>query len=318
MIDHMLACVRRFAEEVRGVDVPLEPTMLTNDRKARGVDHLYEEFEEYREADTLWEEADALVDLVYVSLGRLVEMGITPGPAFDAVHEANMNKMPGRNAKRPKDGYDAVKPLGWEPPDLEAALSAGLREIDELAELKKTAMKFGLKILVIGHARHGKDTVCEILQDEYGMAFTSSSLFCAEHVVMPYFRNKAPTPAYIQYSNVQECFDDRSNHRAEWYEAIRDFNRPDASALGRAIFAENDVYCGLRSKAELNALVNARVADFVIWVDRSDHQPPEDRSSCTVEPWMAHYVLDNNGTPEDLRFNVRQLMGTLLGDGDST
>ena len=35
------------------------------------------------------------------------------------------------------------------------------------------------KLLVIGHGRHGKDTVCEILRDHYGYTFESSSKFCS-------------------------------------------------------------------------------------------------------------------------------------------
>ncbi|MNL63682.1 hypothetical protein D3C87_1878370 [compost metagenome] len=52
--------------------------------------------------------------------------------------------------------------------------------------------------------------------------------------------------------------------------------------------------------------------DYAIWVDASDRLPPEDASSCTVEPWMADFVLDNNGTLEDLKLNLQQLMGSLL------
>lgn len=33
------------------------------------------------------------------------------------------------------------------------------------------------KLLVIGYGRHGKDTVCEILRDQHGYSFTSSSSF---------------------------------------------------------------------------------------------------------------------------------------------
>jgi len=36
------------------------------------------------------------------------------------------------------------------------------------------------KLLVIGHGRHGKDTVCEILRDKYGFSFESSSQFCSK------------------------------------------------------------------------------------------------------------------------------------------
>ncbi len=180
------------------------------------------------------------------------------------------------------------------------------------------------KLLVIGHGRHGKDTVCEMLRDQYGYTFVSSSWFCAEKVVMPYFEKRLSdfwsrvTCEYenepIRYRTVQECYDDRANHRAEWYTAIREFNTPDATRLGRAIWAEYDIYGGLRSHTEFNALRNSKAFDVCIWVDASDRLPPEDRSSMTLEPWMADYILDNNGTVEDLRRNLDQLMATIHGD----
>ena len=101
-------------------------------------------------------------------------------------------------------------------------------------------------------------------------------------------------------------------HRTAWYNAIRDFNRPDATTLGRAIWEDNDVYCGLRSSAEFHALRNAGVPDLVIWVDAGERVPDEDKSSCTVEPWMADLVLDNNGSMDELRVNLKSLLETTL------
>lgn len=155
------------------------------------------------------------------------------------------------------------------------------------------------KLIIMGHARHGKDTVSEMLRDRYGFSFTSSSEFCAEHVVFPRMTNL--------YNDHLECFADRANHRAEWFEAIRDFNDPDLTALGRAILDKHDMYCGIRNHSEFHALRIAKVFDFAIWVDASRRKDPEPRSSCTVEPWMADFVLDNNGTLDNLAFNLESL-----------
>jgi hypothetical protein len=53
---------------------------------------------------------------------------------------------------------------------------------------------------------------------------------------------------------------------------------------------------------------NTGVFHYAIWVDRSDHLPPEPKSSMSLEQWMADYTLDNNGTLAELEFNVEQLM----------
>jgi hypothetical protein len=159
-----------------------------------------------------------------------------------------------------------------------------------------------LKLLVIGHGRHGKDTVCEMLRDKYGYSFESSSQFCSKLFIYDQLKDK------YGYSDEEQCYADRHNHRAEWYDAICNYNVPDAARLGREIFKQHDIYCGLRNKREFFAMKNTGVFDKAIWVDRSDHLPPESKNSMSLEQWMADYTIDNNGSLEELQFNVDQLI----------
>ena len=161
------------------------------------------------------------------------------------------------------------------------------------------------KLLVIGHGRHGKDTVCEILRDKYGYSFESSSQFCSKLFIYDQLKDK------YGYINEESCYADRHNHRAEWYNAICDYNEPDASRLGREIFLAHDIYCGLRNKREFHAMKNTGVFDCAIWVDRSDYLPEESSSSMSLKQWMADFTIDNNGTLDELHFNVDQLMSYL-------
>ena len=162
------------------------------------------------------------------------------------------------------------------------------------------------KILVIGHGRHGKDTVCEILRNNYGFGFQSSSEFCARKFIYDALKNK------YRYTSYEECYTDRHNHRSEWFDMIHDYCRDDYARLGRDIFAEYDIYCGLRNRAEFHAMRNTGVFDYCVWVDRGDHLPLEDRSSMNLEIWMADYVIDNNGDLKDLHRNTGDLADYLL------
>ena len=162
-----------------------------------------------------------------------------------------------------------------------------------------------LKLLVIGHGRHGKDTVCEILENNYNFSFESSSKFCSKLFIFDMLKEK------YGYRDEEECYADRHNHRAEWYNAICDYNLKDAATLGREIFKKHDIYCGLRNKREFYAMKNTGVFDYAIWVDRSDHLPPESKDSMSLEQWMADYTIDNNGTLNDLMFNTYQLIENL-------
>jgi len=158
------------------------------------------------------------------------------------------------------------------------------------------------KLLVIGHGRHGKDTVCEMLRDQYDYSFESSSRFCSKLFMYDQLKDK------YGYDSEEQCYADRHNHRTEWYDAICAYNVPDASRLGREIFSAHDIYCGLRNKKEFHAMKNTGVFDYAIWVDRSDHLPPESKHSMSLEQWMADYTVDNNSTLAELELNLDQLM----------
>jgi dephospho-CoA kinase len=158
------------------------------------------------------------------------------------------------------------------------------------------------KLLVIGHARHGKDTVCEILRDKYEARFISSSRFCSQLFIYDMLKDR------YGYANEEECYLDRHNHRAEWYNAICEYNTPNAARLGKEIFAAYDIYCGLRNKKEYHAMRNTSVFDYAIWVDRSEHLPLEDPTSMSLKQWMADFTIDNNSTLSHLHYNIDQLM----------
>lgn len=95
-----------------------KPTLLTRDRVAKRAKWMEEEIEELRQAQTLTEQADAMIDLIYLALGTLVEMGVKPQRLFDIVHHANMSKLwqDGKPRYRESDGK-VIKPPTWQDPD---------------------------------------------------------------------------------------------------------------------------------------------------------------------------------------------------------
>lgn len=339
-VSKALAMVERFNVDIIGLPIPLVPTRLSDARKNWAETALREEMLEFRDASTLEDEADALIDLAYFALGRIVEMGLAPMALFEEVHQANMRKKRGELSKRPNSlGFDAVKPADWVPPNLAPLLTVDLETIltaiaiqqhpEMLAIGSLEEISFGkFKVIILGHARHGKDTAAELLAKLYGLGHVSSSIFCAENVVLPAMQKanqewltasqdntflKSAGMPFPNYATAKECYEDRGRFRAEWFNFIANFNKPDGTALGRAIFEEFDIYVGLRNAREFHALKNAGVPTLTIWVDRSEHVGPEDPSSCSVEPWMADFVVDNNGTPEDLERNLREVFDRFLG-----
>jgi hypothetical protein len=63
-------------------------------------------------------DADAIVDEIYLLIGRANEMGIDLDPLFRAVHAANMAKVGGGSRE---DGK-ILKPAGWQAPDIASEL----------------------------------------------------------------------------------------------------------------------------------------------------------------------------------------------------
>ena len=158
-----------------------------------------------------------------------------------------------------------------------------------------------MKLMIIGYARHGKDTVCKLLVDHFGLSFVSSSYFVAEKAVRPALAQNG-----LVYPDLQTCYDDRVNHRADWFNAIAEYNKDDPARLGRELFAEYDIYCGNRNVFEFEAMKVEGAFDYAWWIDRSDLAPPEDKSSNTLLPEMADRIINNNGDMAWLDLQVRR------------
>ena len=156
-----------------------------------------------------------------------------------------------------------------------------------------------MKLMIIGFARHGKDTVAEILHDEFGMTFQSSSWAAAEKVVRPYLAARG-----ITYDSVEDCFEDRVNHRKHWADAINEYNRDDPARLAGEIYETSDIYVGIRSFTEY--LAAKRYIDCTIAVDAYPRLDRKD-STFNIPLRMADLHVDNSGTPDDLRQQVFKL-----------
>lgn len=136
ILEAMLDMVDRFNRDIVAIPIPKTPERLRPERKEWALIALQEELKEFEQATELEDEVDALIDLTYFALGRLVEMGVAPLPVFQQVHDANMKKFRGALSKRPGSlGHDAVKPDGWTPPNLQPYLQLNWEEIMDLARI---------------------------------------------------------------------------------------------------------------------------------------------------------------------------------------
>ena len=86
------------------------------------------------------------------------------------------------------------------------------------------------KIIICGHGRHGKDTMAEYLEAIHGFAFVSSSKFCSAKLMFNTLKDK------YGYKTPLECFEDRHNHRTEWFDTISEYCKENPAKLTKEIF----------------------------------------------------------------------------------
>lgn len=113
MINEAYELVRSF-QEMAEQPIGEFPQSLNRQRCNIRSKWMREEIEEFENSNTVYEQADAIVDLLYYALGALVEMGVKPDELFMLVHEYNVKKISG---KRCDDDGKVMKPCGWQHPD---------------------------------------------------------------------------------------------------------------------------------------------------------------------------------------------------------
>lgn len=127
-----------------GLIAGARPQQLTQRKLKERVEFMLEELEEFATASELCigenkaldlevgnlvgptegpnfaDQADALIDLVYVAMGTAVMMGLPWQQLWDDVQRANMSKVRGMTKRG--HAVDVTKPEGWIGPDGESIL----------------------------------------------------------------------------------------------------------------------------------------------------------------------------------------------------
>lgn len=168
--------------------------------------------------------------------------------------------------------------------------------------------KNNFKICIIGHKRHAKDSLAEILNKNFGLTHKSSSQAAAD--IFIYDRLKVK----YGYNTPEECFEDRMNHRSEWYQLICEYNKDDKSRLAKDILKLTDCYVGMRDKREIEECINRGLFDLIIWIDASERLELESPDSFNIDKSCADIIIDNNGTYKEFEKKVIRLGKVLYGN----
>ena len=96
-----------------------KPTLMDEDRANARFAWMQEEIFEFLKAtenQDIYEQADAMIDLIYFALGTLVELGIPPEEIFEIVQNANMSKLWEDGKPRYNEIGKVKKPPTWQDP----------------------------------------------------------------------------------------------------------------------------------------------------------------------------------------------------------
>ena len=106
--------VREFTKACND-NLPNHPQKMTPEGVAFIRKMVNDEMDELEQAQTVTEQADALVDAIYYICDFAVRNGVNLDPLFEIVHAANMQKVVNGKVLRREDGK-ILKPAGWEDP----------------------------------------------------------------------------------------------------------------------------------------------------------------------------------------------------------
>jgi len=162
------------------------------------------------------------------------------------------------------------------------------------------------KLLIIGHMRHGKDSLAELLEEQIGLKFLSSSLAASNIFLYDALKEK------YGYTTPEECFEDRMNRRPEWYQLICDYNKDDRAKLAKGILEHSDCYVGMRDRDEIEECIKQGLFDLIVWVDASERLPLEPKESFNIDKSCADVIIENNGTFEEFKEKVKRFGKILL------
>lgn len=120
----MFEMVRDF-HTIFGQRVGTKPELPDANERLLRMNLMTEEYREYNNAEAnndMVNLAVELADIVYIACGTAVSYGIPLDEVFNAVHQANMNKLIDGKVIRREDGK-IKKPDGWRPADIEGILN---------------------------------------------------------------------------------------------------------------------------------------------------------------------------------------------------
>jgi len=170
-----------------------------------------------------------------------------------------------------------------------------------------------VNLCVIGHGRHGKDTVAEYISELWpGFTYAYGTSWYAKDIVCDKFF--AGSPDLRAAYNTEIFWQDRHAHRKFWFDTIRDYNATDNGvALYKDCLREQNILTGIRKASELYELKKQGIVDCTLWVER-DGWPLEAIETMELDKCDADFTIENDGTLVSLREKISRMSRIFQGN----
>lgn len=159
------------------------------------------------------------------------------------------------------------------------------------------------KILILGHARHGKDTVAELICKHTNLLYQATSFLAYQIFIYDELINKHNH----KYDSIYAAFNDRFQHRNLLYNMIKEYNKNDKASLAKDVLQHCDIYVGMRDVDEVIESKLQNIFDLTIGVYNPNIKH-EDISSNTVDVFKySDILIINDSTLIDLENKIIKL-----------
>jgi len=161
-----------------------------------------------------------------------------------------------------------------------------------------------IKLNINGYARHGKDTVADMFVQFHGFRKTDASML--------YARDIRQMGVIEGYHSDRECYDDRINHRKEWFDFITDATKNEPDLYVKEVLRDGDIYVGQRNLKQYYQ--TKHLFDATIWVDSSNRGlKREAKESCELNPLIEHtFYIDNSKSIYETGKQIDSIMNLLI------
>lgn len=162
-----------------------------------------------------------------------------------------------------------------------------------------------MKISISGHGQAGKDEVAKWLAKHTTLKYTKSTSAYAIPEIMPWLQMQGG----LYYETPEACYEDRANHRELWAMFIDIMNRHDPAFLYRKCLADQDILTGVRRKHEFQAVLDLKVVDLKIWIERPGN--PIDSTQGYGPEYCDLTVINETGKWEQTEDRLRNIIRVL-------